>query len=69
VKWTITPDRTGSATRLTITTTEPVEGLTFESRRNIKSVDRNATIKESGHQMVVHPLKAGESITIEIRYL
>jgi hypothetical protein len=69
VKWTITPDRTESTIRLTVTTTEPVEGLTFEFRRNIKSVDHNAVVEENRQQMVVRPLKAGESVAVEIRYL
>jgi hypothetical protein len=68
LKWTIVPGESGSGTRLTITTTEPVEGLTFEFRRSIKRIDSGATLAENGHQIVVRPLNAGENLTIEIDY-
>jgi len=68
VTWTSRPDQTDTGIRLTVTTTEPVEGLTFEFRRNLKSADRGGTVSENHHQIVMRPLKAGERLTVDIRY-
>jgi hypothetical protein len=68
LKWTIAPAQPGSGVRLTVTTEEPVEGLTFEFQQGVKSVAGNATLEESNHQIVLRPLKAGESVSLEIRY-
>jgi hypothetical protein len=68
LKWTITPVHVASEIRLTVTTEEPVEGLTFKFQRNVKTVDGDATLAESGHQIVLRPLKAGEKISVEICY-
>jgi hypothetical protein len=68
LKWTTAPAQTGSGIRLTVTTAEPVEGLTFEFRRNIKSVGDSATITDNRHQIIVRPLKAGDDVTVEIIY-
>src|ERR1700730_5506665 len=68
VKWTIKSDQTGMGSRLKITTIEPIEGLTFEFRRYLKSVDGGAAIAENRHQMVMPPLKAAESLTLDISY-
>jgi hypothetical protein len=69
LKWSIAPDRASSRVRLTVETDEPVEGLTFDFSRHIKSVDGDATLAESGHQIVLRPLKAGDSLSLEIRYV
>jgi len=68
VKWTIKPDQSGSGIQLTVTTIEPIEGLTFEFQRSLKSVGSGATISENRHQMVVRPLKAGERLAVDISY-
>ncbi len=68
LKWTITPARVASEIRLTVTTEEPVEGLTFKFQRNVKSVDGDATLAESGRQIVLRPLKAGDIVSVDIRY-
>ncbi|MGA2428014.1 MAG: polysaccharide deacetylase family protein [Candidatus Acidiferrum sp.] len=68
LRWTVAPAEQGSTIRLTVTTEEPVEGLTFEFQQGVKSVAGNATLEESKHQIVLRPLKAGESISLEIRY-
>jgi hypothetical protein len=68
LKWTIAPAEPGSGVRLTVTTEEPVEGLTFEFQQGVKSVAGNATLAESNHQIVLRPMKAGESVSLEIRY-
>ncbi len=68
LKWTITPAHTGSKIRLTATAEEPVEGLTFKFQRNVKSVDRDATLAGNGRQIILRPLKAGEKISVEICY-
>jgi hypothetical protein len=69
LKWTTAPAETGSGIRLTVAATESVEGLTFEFRHNIKSVGGGAIVGENRHRIVVRPLKAGESVTVDIRYL
>jgi hypothetical protein len=68
LKWTIAAAQTASAIRLTVTTEEPVEGLTFEFRRNVKRVGADAILSESHRQIILRPLKAGESMSIEICY-
>jgi hypothetical protein len=68
VKWRIRPDQTGSGVQLTVITTEPLEGLTFEFQRNLKSVDSGAAIAENHHQLIMRPLKAGERLTVDISY-
>ena len=68
LKWTITPSKVASDIRLTVTTEEPIEGLTFEFRRHVQSVDGDATLAESRRQIVLHPLKAGDSLSVDIRY-
>jgi hypothetical protein len=68
LKWSIAPGQVPSQVRLTVETEEPVEGLTFDFSRRIKNVDGDATLAESGHQIVLHPLKAGDSISVEISY-
>ena len=68
VKWTIKPDQSGAGIQLTVTTMEPIEGLTFEFQRSLKSVGSGATISENRHQMVMRPLKAGERLTFDISY-
>lgn len=68
LKWTTAPAETGSEIRLKVTTEQAIEGLTFEFRRHVKSVDGNATLVENNHQIVVRPLKAGESVSVQIGY-
>ena len=68
LKWAITPARVPLEIRLNVTTEEPVEGLTFEFRRHVKSVDGDATLAASRRQVVLRPLKAGDSISVDIRY-
>jgi hypothetical protein len=68
LKWTIRSDQTGMGIRLKVTTIEPIEWLTFAFRRHLKSVDTGAAIAENRHQMVMPPLKAGESLTLDISY-
>jgi hypothetical protein len=67
-KWTITPGHAASEIRLTVTTEEPVEGLTFKFQRKVKTVDGGATLAESGRQIVLRPLQAGDTVSIAIRY-
>jgi hypothetical protein len=68
LKWTIAPGQIGSGIQLTVTTEEPVEGLTFEFRQRVKRVSSNATLKDNDHQIVLRPLKAGETVSVEITY-
>jgi hypothetical protein len=68
LNWTITPARVPSEICLTVTTAEPVEGLTFRFRRNVRSVDGNATLAEHGRLVVLPPLKAGEKVSVQIGY-
>jgi hypothetical protein len=68
LKWTIAQARVTSEIRLTVTTEEPVEGLTFKFQRNLKSVGGDTTLAESDRQIVLRPLKAGEKISVDIRY-
>ncbi len=68
LKWSTTPASTGSRIRLTVITQEPVEGLTFEFRRNVLRVAGNATLMKNDHQIVLRPLKAGDTISVEIYY-
>jgi hypothetical protein len=68
LKWTITPGHAASEIRLTVTSGEPVEGLTFEFQRNVKTVDGGATLAESGRQIVLRPLQAGDTVSVAIRY-
>ena len=49
-------------------TQEPVEGLTFEFRRNVLRVEGDATLMKNDHQIVLSPLKAGDTISAEIYY-
>jgi hypothetical protein len=66
--WTIAPAQAAREVRLTVTTGEPVEGLTFKFQRNVKTVDGDATLAESGRQVVLRPLQAGEKISLRIGY-
>lgn len=68
LKWTVVPAETGLTVRLKVTTEEAAEGLTFQFQHMIKSVDEHATLGADGRQIVLRPLKAGESISVEIRY-
>lgn len=68
LQWTIEPAQVASEIHLTVTTEEPVEGLTFAFRRLVKSVNGDATLAEGHHQIVLRPLKAGDSVSVEIRY-
>jgi hypothetical protein len=68
LQWKTAPMQTGSGTRLTVTTDEAVEGLTFAFRERVKSIGANAVLADNDHQIVVRPLKAGESVTVEIGY-
>jgi hypothetical protein len=68
LKWIVVPTETASKVRLTVTTEEPIEGLTFEFQHRIKSVEGDAAIAESGRKIVVRPLHAGESISLGIQY-
>jgi Polysaccharide deacetylase len=69
LNWTITPAQLVGEICLTVTTEEPVEGLTFEFQRNVKSADGGATLAESGRQVVLRPLQAGEKVSVRIRYV
>jgi hypothetical protein len=68
LKWTIAPTKAGSGIRLTAASEQPVEGLTFEFRRRIQSIDGEASLSETHRRIVVRPMKAGDSLSIEIRY-
>jgi hypothetical protein len=68
LKWTIAQTQVASEVRLTVTTEEPVEGLTFTFQRNVKSVNGGATLTRSGRQIVLRPLKAGDKISVGICY-
>jgi len=68
VRWTIRSDQRDLGIQLQVTTTEPIEGLTFEFRCHLKSVDGGAVIAKNRHQIVMPPLKAGESLTLDISY-
>ncbi len=68
LKWTVVPGETGSTIRLKVTTEEAVEGLSFQFQHRIESVDKNAKLGADGRQIVLRPLNAGESVSLEIRY-
>jgi hypothetical protein len=68
LKWSTAPAKTGQGIRLTVTTVDPVAGLTFQLRQPVKDVDGNATLEENKHQIVLRPLHAGETVSVEIRY-
>lgn len=68
VRWTIRSDQRDLGIQLQVTTIEPIEGLTFEFRCHLKSVDGGAVIAKNRHQIVMPPLKAGESLTLDISY-
>lgn len=68
LKWTVVPAGAGLTIRLKVTAEEAVEGLTFKFQHVIKSVDANATLSADGRQIVLRPLNAGESISLEIQY-
>jgi hypothetical protein len=68
VRWTISSDQRDLGIQLLVTTIEPIEGLTFEFWCHLKSVDGGAVIAKNRHQIVMPPLKAGESLTLDISY-
>ena len=68
VKWTIAAEKAASDVRLNVIAEEPLEGLTFEFRHHVKSVRGEAALAASGRQIVLRPLKAGENLSLEIRY-
>jgi Polysaccharide deacetylase len=68
LQWTTAPAPSGSGVRLTVTTVEPIEGLTFEFRQPVNSVDGNAVLAENRHKIILRPLKAGETLSVEINY-
>lgn len=68
VRWTIKSDQRALGIRLKVTTIEPIKGLTFEFRCQLKSVDGGAVIAKNHHQIVIPSLKAGESLTLDISY-
>jgi hypothetical protein len=54
--------------RLTVTTEDPAEGLTFKFQHHIRSVDGNATLAADGRELVLRPMKARQSVSVEIQY-
>ena len=68
LKWIVVPTQKDLTVRLKVTTGEAVEGVTFQFQHPIKSVDENATLGEDGRHLVLRPLTAGESISVEIQY-
>jgi hypothetical protein len=68
LKWTVVPGQTGRIVRMNVTTEDAVEGLSFQFQHRIESVDGNATLRAERRQMILGPLKAGESISLEIHY-
>jgi hypothetical protein len=68
LKWTIAPIDAGPGIRLTAVTEQPVEGLTFEFKRRIKSILGQAFLSETHRQIIVRPMNAGDSASVEIRY-
>ena len=68
LKWSIAPGKTANSFSLTATSTEAVEGLTFEFQRPVASVDGCAKLLENKQRIVLPALKAGESASFNIRY-
>ncbi len=68
LQWTTASAPSGSGIRLTVATEEPVEGLTFEFRQPVKSVDGDAALAENRHKIILRPLKASETLSVEINY-
>ncbi len=68
LKWSITPGKAANTVRLTATSTEAVEGLTFEFQRPVASVDGGAKVQGNKRHIVLPALKAGESVSVDIRY-
>ncbi len=68
LQWSITPGKTANTVRLTATSTEPVEGLTFEFQRPVAAVNGGAKLLENKHRVVFPALQAGVSVSVDIRY-
>jgi hypothetical protein len=68
LKWAIAPSTDPHKILLAVAAGEPVEGVTFEFRHPIRSIDGGAQILENRHQIVLPPLNAGEHISLNIRY-
>ena len=51
-----------------VTAEAAAEGLTFKFQRLVKGVGENATLGKNGREVVLRPLKAGETISVEIHY-
>ena len=68
LKWIVVPTQKDLTVRLKMTTGEAVEGVTFEFQHPITRVDENATLDADRRHLVLRPLKAGESISVEIQY-
>ena len=58
----------GPANILTVATDEPVEGLTFEFRRDVAKVDGRAALSGDRRRIVLPALKADEKLLLQIRY-
>jgi hypothetical protein len=68
LKWNIVPLQGDAGVRLTISTDEPVDGLTFEFQRNVASVDGDAKLLDNHQQVVLPALKTGEHLTLSVRF-
>ena len=47
---------------------EPVSGITFEFRREVRAADGGATVLPDKHRVVLPDLKAGQHIVLHVRY-
>ena len=68
LKWIVEPTQTVLTMRLKVATEAAAEGLTFQFQRLVKGVGENATLGKNGREVVLRPLKAGETISVEIHY-
>jgi hypothetical protein len=68
LKWTMEPGKVALEIGLTITTLEPIAGLTFAFQRHIRIVDGDTTLTGNGKQIILRPMKGGETISLKIHY-
>jgi hypothetical protein len=66
--WSVAPSRNPEETIVSLATDEPLDGLTIEFQRGVAGVDRGATILDDHHRIVLPALKAGDHLSLCIRY-
>lgn len=68
LKWSVAPAQSSMGVRLTVSTDEPVEGLTFEFQRRIASVDADAKLLNDHRRIVLPAMKSGDKRAVNIRF-